>query len=223
PEFWANHLAHVSSFPEFENFATHGILDAGGTTPQPLPPSNIWLANMWQATYATINAANGIIALVPQMDAAVISDERKSQYEGEARFIRALHYFFLARAFGNVPLEIEPTSEETDVYVAQANTEEIYELIIADLNRAVELLPLSAGSGLAEKGRASRWAAKGLLAKVQLYHASLFSNDFTEAARLAEDVINNGPFSLVDNFINIWQSENTTESIFELQFEEQAT
>ncbi len=223
PEFSANHLAHVSSFPEFENFATHGIINPDGGTSQPLPPSNIWLANMWQVSYQTINAANGIIMMVPQMDAAVISDERKGQFEGEARFIRALHYFFLARAFGNVPLELTPSGEQTDEYAPQANTEQLYNQIIEDLTRAVEILPLSAGSGLAQKGRANRWAAKALLAKVYLYHATKFSNDYSEAVRLSEDVIQNGGFNLVDNYINIWQTENTTESIFELQFDEQAT
>ncbi|WP_240920185.1 RagB/SusD family nutrient uptake outer membrane protein [Sphingobacterium chungjuense] len=223
PEFSANHLGHVSSFPEFENFATHGIIDPDGGAQQPLPPSNIWLANMWQVTYQTINAANGIIAMVPQMDASVINDARKNQFEGEARFIRAMHYFFLARAFGNVPLELTPSGEQNDEFAPQANTEELYAQIIEDLTRAVEILPLSAGSGLAEKGRANRWAAKALLAKVHLYHATQFTNDFTEAVRLSEDVIQNGSYSLVSNYINIWQAENTTESIFELQFDEQAT
>ncbi|MFD2599839.1 RagB/SusD family nutrient uptake outer membrane protein [Sphingobacterium corticis] len=222
PEYSANHLSNVGTLPEFENFATHGIISSGSTPTQPLPPSNNWLANMWQASYATINSANSIIAGVSQMDASTISEAKKNQFIGEAQFIRALHYFFLVRAFGNVPMEIEPTSEENDAPVKQGNQEELYALIIQDLTGAIDLLPISAGDGLAEKGRASQWAAKALLAKVQLYNATLFTNDFTESVRLAEDVITNGPFSLVSNFINIWQSENTTESIFELQFEEQA-
>lgn len=221
PEFSANHLSHVNIFPEYENFATHGVIDPGGSIPsQPVPPNNNWLASIWQATYATINAANNIIATVPEVPAQAISEEKRDLFVGEAKFVRALNYFFLVRAFGNVPLETEPTNESDNPLAPQADPETLYALILTDLSDAVELL--ASNTSEASKGRANQWAAKALLAKVHLYHATLFSNDFTQAAALAEDVIGNGPFSLVGNFASIWQTENTSESIFELQFDEQA-
>lgn len=223
PEFSANHLSHVNSFPEYENFATHGVLSSGEAPSQPLPSINVWLANIWQATYATINAANNIITAVPEMPEQAITEESRNRFIGEAKFTRALNYFFLVRAFGRVPLELEPTGESVNPLIEQASAEELYNLIIEDLVDAVERLPETSGSSSAEKGRASQWAAKALLAKVYLYYGSMFSNDFTEAASLAEDVISNGPFSLVGNFASIWQTENTAEAIFELQFDEQAT
>ncbi|TJZ59977.1 RagB/SusD family nutrient uptake outer membrane protein [Sphingobacterium olei] len=212
PEFSAQHVAHASAFPEYEQFAAHGVQN-----------TNPWTNNIWQSAYATINAANNIIARVPEMDDALISDEAKNGFVGEAKFIRALEYFFLVRAFGNVPLQLMPTDEEDDLATPLSNPEEIYVQIVEDLTDAMSLLEDgNQGDAAFQKGRASHLAVKALLAKVYLYQAA-YTNDYGQAAELAKEVIDDPRLALVQDYGSIWSAENTAESIFELQFDEQAT
>ncbi|WDF69822.1 RagB/SusD family nutrient uptake outer membrane protein [Sphingobacterium oryzagri] len=212
PEFSAGHIAHASAFPEYENFATHTVTVI-----------NPWTSNVWQGVYSTINAANNIILRVPEIPENSITTEKRNQFVGEAKFVRALSYFFLVRAFGHVPLKLTATTEEEDqIAIPQAAPEEIYTQIVSDLTEAQEQLPESHSSTETSKGRATKAAAQALLAKVYLYQAA-FTNDYSLAAATAEAVITSGAFELVSNYGSIWEAENTAESIFELQFDDQTT
>jgi hypothetical protein len=63
-------------------------------------------------------------------------------------------------------------------------------------------------------GRANKWAAKSLHAKVLLQQ-----HRYAESLPICKDVINNGPFSLVTDYYKIFKKEGElgTESIFEIQ------
>ncbi|MFD1769113.1 RagB/SusD family nutrient uptake outer membrane protein [Sphingobacterium suaedae] len=211
PEFSANHVSHASIYPEYENFKTHEVT-----------PINPWTANVWQGTYNTINAANNIIEKVPAMPEGSITDEKRNQFVGEAKFVRALSYFFLVRAFGSVPLKLTPTTEEENVAIPQATPEVIYPQLIKDLTEAAAALPETLESVEATKGRATKAAAEALLAKVYLYDAAR-TGDYSKAASTAKVVIEGGNFSLATDFSSIWETENASESIFELQFDDQTT
>ncbi|TYP97627.1 SusD-like starch-binding protein associating with outer membrane [Sphingobacterium allocomposti] len=211
PEFSANHVSHSSAFPEYENFKTHEVTAI-----------NPWIANMWQGAYTTINAANNIIARVPEMEEGSITDEKRDQFIGEAKFVRALHYFFLVRAFGAVPLKLTPTTEEENIAIPQSGPEEIYEQIVTDLTESMEQLPDAHETSDATKGRATKAAAQALLAKVYLYIAAR-TGDYRPAAETAKALIASQMFQLVSDFRSIWETENAAESIFELQFDDQTT
>ncbi|MGK9119301.1 RagB/SusD family nutrient uptake outer membrane protein [Olivibacter jilunii] len=210
PEFSAGHVSHASVYPEYENFRTNNI-----------QVNNPWTNNMWQATYATINAANNIITRVPEMPESSISTEKRQQFVGEAKFVRALNYFFLVRAFGAVPLKTTATTEEENIAIPRTPIDQVYQQIITDLQDAATLRN-SYGDDATSKGRATSLAAKALLAKVQLYNGQI-TGDYSQAASLAQEVINSQRFTLIPDFASIWTTENTQESIFELQFDDQAT
>ncbi len=212
PEFSARHVNHSASFPEYENFSEHRI--------QAINP---WISNMWQAVYTTINAANQVIEEVPKMTEAMITEEKKNILVGEAKFIRALNYFFLVRAFNKVPLKLTYTKEGDNIDIQESDKEVLYEQVVKDLSDAIVSLPEeNPNTGNAAKGRASHWAAKALLAKVYLYQASI-TNDYKKAADLANEVLTAGGFGLVTEFSTIWTTQNTSEAIFEIQFDDQVT
>ncbi|WP_209329658.1 RagB/SusD family nutrient uptake outer membrane protein [Lunatimonas salinarum] len=204
PEFAAGNMAHISSFPEYVEFQNFNVrID------------NPWSLNLWTAAYNTINAANNIITFAPRI-AGFTNNTALQHLVREARFVRALSYFNLVRGWGDVPLILEPTTQQTTsvgLRVSRNSTSEVYAAIIADLTQALDL-PLNA-SGSA-KGRASGMAARALLAKVQLY-----TGNFAQAAQLAEEVLGNGAYALAENFADIWTTENSSESLFELQFDQQ--
>ena len=210
PEFSAQHVNHASSYPEYVEFSQNKIR-----------VDNPWTANIWNATYATINAANNIIKRVAEIPENLISVDKRQQFILQAKFVRALSYFTLVRAFGAVPLLTIPTEEESDLKPGRTPVEQVYTQIISDLTDASSL-PNGYTNTAETKGQATGFAAKALLSKAQLYHAAT-TNNYTESARLANEVITTGGFVLPSDFASIWRDENTTESIFELQFDAQAT
>ena len=210
PEFSAQHVNHAASYPEYVEFSQNKIRS-----------DNPWTLNIWNATYATINSANNIIKSVAGIPVNVINEDKRKQFIQEAKFVRALNYFTLVRAFGAVPLLTVPTEEDSNLRPSRTAVAQVYAQIIADLKDASEL-PNGYTNTEETKGRATGFAAKALLSKVQLYQAST-TNDYSESARIANEVITTGGFILPNDFSTIWTDENTTESIFELQFDAQAT
>src|SRR6185295_12307679 len=71
--------------------------------------------NAWVAIYSAINRANNVIARVPEVTDPLLTEVLKKQYVAEAKFIRALAYFDLARAFGGVQLFLKPTTTLHDL------------------------------------------------------------------------------------------------------------
>ncbi|MBT1704744.1 RagB/SusD family nutrient uptake outer membrane protein [Chryseosolibacter indicus] len=206
PEFAAGHVRHAMSYPEYVNFQSNEIrID------------NPWVANIWAQSYSIINAANNVIEQVPLMN-NFTAEEFQAQLIREAKFLRALTYFNMVRSWGDVPLITLPTTSSSNFNVSRTQAHVVYENIIEDLRDAVNLPRSYNGSESINKGRATQYAAKALLAKVYLYAG----ND-NMAIFYAKDVIENGGYLPVDDYGSIWLNENSSESIFELQFDEQGT
>jgi len=140
---------------------------------------------------------------------------RKEVAMAEARFMRALYYFRLVQIYGSVPLVVEVPPP---LYPQRATLEENYAQIVEDLEYAMERLP-NHNYGILRPGefeaRATSWAAKGLLAKV-LMTAPDPVYDLDRAIQLTGDIINNGPYRLLDNYEDLWMvdNKNNEESIF---------
>ncbi|NJM16686.1 MAG: RagB/SusD family nutrient uptake outer membrane protein [Bacteroidales bacterium] len=92
---------------------------------------------------------------------------------GEVQFLRGLYYFLLTRAYGGVPKVTEPLAV-SEFEMPRSTVKEIYELIEEDLLDAINVLPEK--DQLDAVGRASKGAAKALLAKTYLYESSYAKN-----------------------------------------------
>ncbi|MEQ9262894.1 MAG: RagB/SusD family nutrient uptake outer membrane protein [Owenweeksia sp.] len=165
------------------------------------------IARYYPALYRSILHANVVIEKVPDID---MDADLKNRYIGEARFLRAFHYFNYVRAFGDGVL-VTTTSPEPNLPKSPA--EEIYALIISDLEFAISQLPKKSEYPAADKGRATQGAAQALLSRVYLYR-----NDFINAQDLAEDVITSLEYDLEPDYKDVFTigSENGIESVFEL-------
>ena len=129
----------------------------------------------------------------------------KEQYIGEAKFMRALFYFDLVRVYGGVPLINKPVTIEQCKMIPRASEEEIYNLIVEDLNDAVSQLPEQSIAS----GRTSRAAAIGLLAKVYVYR-----NDWTNAKTNLERLFSEYSYSLEANVKDVILKPKNNELIF---------
>lgn len=177
---------------------------------------------IWTAYYKGIANANTSIKYIP----AITMDESvKKQLLGESHFLRAWYYFNLVQMFGNIPLVTEPVNLRSEqLKPKQATAEEVYNLIVSDLEAAEQ-------SGLPwkdETGRVSLGAVKSLLAKVYLTMAGypLRKGDsyYALAAQKAKEVINSGAFKLFDNYASLrdLSMKNKEEHIFMVQYLEGA-
>ncbi|GLB47654.1 RagB/SusD family nutrient uptake outer membrane protein [Neptunitalea lumnitzerae] len=163
------------------------------------------VAAVWTTWYKTIGRAS--IAINYTEEYGLTDEAYKNRLIGEAKFLRALHYFWLVRAFGNVPLQ------HID-YVERQSTADVYAFIEQDLMDAIAVLPLKSAYASEDLGRATRGAAQALLAKVYLYE-----EDYQAAYNMASNVINSGEYGLESDYATVWRAstENGTESIFEVQ------
>lgn len=142
---------------------------------------------VWTDCYKVINIANNVLKYIGDVD---MTDPAK--YEGETRFFRAMNYFYLVKMFGDVPLVTEPT-EGTIEYPERTSLDTIYtELIIPDLEYAVENLP--ATTFTSNGHRITKYAAEMLLSDVYMMR-----EEYAKATDLLKDVISNSGASLTTN------------------------
>jgi starch-binding outer membrane protein, SusD/RagB family len=187
-----------------------GIFQIDGFTTN--PTNNITNRN-WPQIYQAIGRTNDVVDNVNKMDVALFFNkpQRKTEIIGEAKFLRALHYFNLVRIYGPVPLVLKQTTAVTadNVNVGNSTIDEIYTKgIIPDLEFAIANLPKDM-----DKGRATKGAAYGLLAKVYLTR-----KDWAKAAENVQKVKDLNKYIIISNYDNLFSSKNTEESLFEVQY-----
>jgi len=164
---------------------------------------------MWTRFYKTIGRANLSIQYTENYG---LTDEKyKNRLIGEAKFLRALHYFWLVRMFGDVPIQ---EVDNTESWLVRKPKEEVYAYIEKDLLDAIEVLPKKSEYPAADLGRATKGAAQGLLSKVYLYEEK-----WQQAYDMAGQVMSSGEYGLEDDYAKIWRlaGENGIESLFEVQ------
>jgi len=171
----------------------------------------------WGSLYAGINRCNSVIKNVPLMNDPALA-ARRDRIVGEAFYLRALFYFFLTRTYENVPLILQPYEDLSgDFFPKNSSREVIFDQIEKDLKLAETAIPDLPFSTLIEnKGKATKAAVRSTL--VDLY---LWQKKYQQAADLAGQVINSSVgYSLVPgtNFATIFTGKNSTESIFEVQY-----
>jgi hypothetical protein len=170
-------------------------------------PTQDGLDRWWNALYQGIKRTNVVIENVP---AIAMDADLRDRYVAEAKFVRGLLYFDLVRAWGGVPLVL---TTNPPAKLVRSTADEIYQQVIKDLSEAVQILPEKSNYGPEDAGRATKGAAKSLLAKVYL-----FKHNFTDAETLLLEVINSGEYGLEPLFINAngVDGNNGIESVFEI-------
>lgn len=171
------------------------------------------VAGTWRTKYEAISRANATLRLLAT--STVLSAADKKRIEAETRFLRGLFYFDLKRLYGNAPY-IDETVDYASGIEKVSNTGDLYPKIEADIKFAQDNLPETQGA----VGRANKWAAASLLAKVYLYQKK-----YTEAKALFDQIIANGKtsggakYALLPSFPDVFKasSDNGPESIFSTQ------
>lgn len=183
----------------------------------------------WGTAYSAINDCNLVLDAIPRMTAA--TQTQRDRWEGEMRFVRALLYHDLMRAYAYDPTAIVDASNRGGVVLrstavdnkdtaaafrpARASIQECYNFIINDLTlSSAKLQP----AGVARAGAphfATRAAAQALLARVQLYNGNYAAARDAATNALAGGV---GTLTTASNYVAGWRAATNPESIFEVRF-----
>jgi len=183
--------------------------------------TSFYMDMWWQYLYKGIGACNQVIQMLPNIQAADLTDDAKTNMLAEAYTLRALQYFYLVRMYGAVPKVTElPTSAE-GLNLPRVSAKEIYDdIIIPDLLRAeASTLPWRDGIGLVSMG-----LVKALLADVYLTYAGAAINggneNYAESAKRSLEVIQSGAYELFPEYTDMINpaNKNTREFIFQIQF-----
>lgn len=182
---------------------------------------NLHLSQVWRELYegiANANLAIDKISNIPQP----FDETDRTLWLGHTHFLRAFHYFYLVRLWGEVPLITDPiyTNASPDMFPVRSSVQSVYDVIVADLL-------LAESSGLPESdvtGKASLGAVKALLANVYLTMAGAPLNLGTEYYQLAADkaneVITGNQYDLFNTYNELHEraNKNRVEHIFMAQY-----
>ncbi len=189
----------------YDNLNSTGQIDIGDQWP-------------WRDNYHVVNRCNLVLSRIEE---AGLTGTGIDRIKGQALFLRALAYYTLATYYQEVPLFIEYSQYDSieTMYAENVSQDVVFDHIETDLNEAIQLLPSRDAGGEWAKGRATKGAAAGYLAR-----AYMFRHNYEDALKLLKDIINGtyGHYELTkdygDNFREGANYENNAESLFEVQF-----
>jgi len=189
--------------------------------------SNPYVIEAWNANFNGIYKANVLLEQLVENGSVIPDATLKLRLEAEAKFLRAFFYFDLVRWFGKVPIIDHPVTANEALEIKQSPVADVYNLIISDLQFAATNLPDVYGA--ADKGRATKWAAKGILALVYMTRSAptygidgpgLGLNEWSNALTLLNEIVASNRYSFLVSYTNIFSytNENNAEVVFDVQY-----
>jgi hypothetical protein len=168
-------------------------------------PSRGSVNGAWGRSYALIVEANRLIHQV-ETDFIPLDAVTKKAAIAEMRALRAYAYTFLLDHFGGVPISTDFTDTELP---AQATRQEVYDFVVKEFTETIP--DLSDVTGAALYGRINKWAALGILARVQL-NAEVYTGTakWNEVIALTDQIINSGKFRLESEYRAPFSRNNHT-------------
>ncbi len=175
------------------------------------PNANPEILAAWDSPFTVVAQCNGLInnmqATIPGVAQPIVNNAL-----GEAHLMRGVAYFYLVRVFGNVPIVENPLNDIKNFQTVPTNPiSDVYTLIVRDLKFA----EANCSAGTAHTGHGDSGSASAMLAKVYLY-----MQDYADAQKEAEKVINSGEFSLLPTYEDLFKTANNNnkESILAMQW-----
>ncbi|MBC5993190.1 RagB/SusD family nutrient uptake outer membrane protein [Pontibacter cellulosilyticus] len=214
---------------EFINRLNNGVTGAWAYA-HTIGGDDTYLANFWITGYLAINRSNLFLEGL-DANATKIDPAKLQQYKGEAKFVRALTYFYLVQIYAKpyaidngaspgLPLRLKGETGPDNNGMARSTVAQIYAQILKDLNEAEAELPSNYSSGSLNTTRAHKNTAIAL--KTRVY---LTMKNYAKVIEEGNKIVSaNAPFTspnrvahaLQSNIKNVFTNYTTTESIFSM-------
>jgi hypothetical protein len=180
------------------------------------------VASSWNSFFNVVAQSNMIINNLTKYTASSVPENVKQAGIAEGRFMRGLAYAYLVQNWGPVPVITNNNVLLTDTSITRNTVETVWEFVIREIRFAAQNLPATP----LQKGRLTKWAAEGVLARMFLTRAGVGASgsrnqsDLDSAAWYANDVIQNSGASLMTNYEDLFlmKNNNNPESLFALQW-----
>ncbi|RYZ29554.1 MAG: RagB/SusD family nutrient uptake outer membrane protein [Chitinophagaceae bacterium] len=190
--------------------------------------ANPYVTEAWSANYNGIYRANVLLEQLANNGSIVTDASLRKRLEAEAKFLRAFFYFDLVKWFGKLPIIDKPVTAAEVLNTQRSPVADVYNLIISDLQFADANLP-EMYAGATDKGRATKYAAKAILALVHMTRSGptygiegpgLGVNEWDKALLLLNEIIASNNYVFGANYANIFSytNENNPEVIFDVQY-----
>jgi hypothetical protein len=201
-ELMTPNTKHTGTFSSWGDADLNQVLASNGT-----------INGMWGIMYDGINRVNNLIQKVPEIGPEDISAAEANEILGEAYGLRALHYFSLVRAWGDVPIVLVPQSDLDEAgQVSRAPAAQVWAQIESDLSQAQTFL-----GGIDNDDRT--FITPGFIHALRA-RAALYQEDWPGAVSAARQLEATGDYALVDSFEDLFTPEGspTSEDIFRVHF-----
>lgn len=163
---------------------------------------------------------------IQELENGTLDATTKNSLLGQVYFLRAYVYTWMVIYHGGVPYITKPQDKDVDDLMVKRNsTAECFQYIVADIDKAISLLPAKIKSSSSDYGRIDQCFAKSFKAKVLLYKASpqfnpsnqygnAYWNEAYTAAKEAYDFCLSQGAALTTNYADTWLIEGGNEVIF---------
>ncbi|WP_297088092.1 RagB/SusD family nutrient uptake outer membrane protein [uncultured Draconibacterium sp.] len=175
--------------------------------------NNSFLNDFYENVYNAIQTTNAGIFYneLPEK----LSEQLRTQYLGELRFLRAFYHFILLEQFGGIVINDEYTTSPR-LSIPRSTLSESYEFIISEMEAALAAVPASSDPGRVNKNVVNHYLAKVYLTRGWDLNSEA---DFNKAKSYADAVISNlGNITIP--YAELWDEagENNEEFIFSVQY-----
>ncbi len=183
------------------------------------------LINFWRGCYQGINYANTLLDYIDVSAAGKVSADVVRRAKGEALFMRSYYYYLLTQFYGDIPLQLNATTNPQLSQLPRTPQKIVYDQIIADMAKADSMLYDQTFASLGYSERVSNTAVEAILARVCLSAAGQPVNDrkrYADAKFWASKVIQSGQHSLLPSYPQVFIDECANrynkENIWEVGF-----
>ena len=184
----------------------------GQLTSGTITETNLWVQNLYQKPYRRISAC---CRFLDGLNTIAEKTDEMERMEAEARFIRAVQYFYLASYYHDVPLVTKTLSLDEANSVKKSSRMEVLQYAADELKDVATILPRQKDLLKNELGRATAQAALVYLARTYL-----IMEDFENAATACGQIIEWGDNQIDPNYQGLFYQigEESSEHIFATQF-----
>ncbi len=173
------------------------------------------VVSCWTDLYGGIGKINFILSIVNSLNPAPAT---LPSINAELKTLRALYYYWAMDLYGNVPLVTDFNTNPDSV--SNATRKQVYDFVESELKANVELL--SSNVDLTTYGRATKWMAFSILAKLYLNSETYTGTPrWADCVSVCDSVIASGKYSLQPNYFDNFEQENeaSVENIFVVPFD----
>jgi starch-binding outer membrane protein, SusD/RagB family len=214
-DFWSNDRngSYALSAICDESYNQYNLLNSNDwNTGTVNPGTNDGKMDSWFPMFSFIQIANTFFGNIDKVPSTGPSDEAAiAKMKGETYYLRAFCYATLAMKYGGLPLISKAFDVNSNFDVPRSDFPATVAFIVADLDKAASLLPLSFSG--ADLGRVTKGSALALKSRILLLAASPQWNTannmglWQAASDAAKAVIDLNAYSLSPKYADIFRND----------------